>query len=115
MEDEKLLKISLITACVGLFVLFIIMWFSSEEVYRLEEVEELDENDGLIVYGKVDYVDENDKVRMFEIVEYKKIGQKALLFKENNESTGVEEEDYVRIKGTWYDGKIIIEEIRKIS
>ncbi len=114
MEDEKLLKISLISACIGIFALFCILYYSSEKVYSVEELKEVDDNTKITVYGLVKGLRETEKIAQIEIIEYRMIKQESLLFKDNNESVSVSEGERVKIKGEMYDGKLIIEKIEKI-
>jgi hypothetical protein len=113
MKDEILLKISLLTACVGLFMLFLIFYNNEINIYTIEELQELPENEKIIVYGEILNLKENDKVASFEIFEYKMISQEGIMFKKNSESTKLRKGDNVKISGTWYDNKIIIETIDK--
>jgi hypothetical protein len=114
MEDKILLKISLISACIGLFILFFIFENSEINVYSIDEINALEENDKIIVFGEVMNLNENDNVASFDISEYKIISQKAVFFKKANESTGLKKGDIVKITGTWYDKKVIIDNFEKI-
>lgn len=111
MEDEKLLKISLITASIGIFLLFFIFQFLDHKTYKLEEVESLDDNEEFYVYGFVERIKETDKVAMLDLVEMKKIKQKAVYFKSENISINITEKDYVKIRGSKYEGKIVIDKM----
>ena len=115
MEDEKLLKMSLIIACSGIFVLFGILEFSDEVIYNVEEVGVLEENSDVVVYGKVLSLVDGEKVASFDISEYKIVRQKALLFKDNNNSVGIESGDYIKLEGSMYNGNIIVDEIEIVE
>jgi len=115
MEDEKLLKVSLVVACSGMFVLFVILEFSEENVYKVEEIGELEDNSEVVVYGKVLSLVDREKVASFDISEQKIIRQKALLFKDSNESVGINEGDYVKLKGSMYKGNVVVNEIEKVE
>ena len=115
MKDEKLLKISLITTIIGLFALFIISQYQEDEVYRIDEIDKLEDNEKLVTYGKVENIKESEKALNIDITEMKKIRQKAVMFKDSNKSSGVSNGDYIKIKGEKYNGKVIVEDIEVIN
>lgn len=115
MKDEKLLKISLITTILGLFILFMVSQYQEDKAYRIDEISELDDNERLVTYGRVENIKETDKALSIDITEIKKIRQNAVMFKDNNKSSGINNGDYVMIKGEKYNEKIIVEEIEIVG
>jgi preprotein translocase subunit YajC len=110
MKDEMLLKISLATACMGIFALFIIMQSEKEIVYTLEEIDGLKENEEIVVYGIIDGIRESNEAINIEITEIKKIKKNALYFKDDSR-INLKEGDYVKIKWTKYGDGIIVDTI----
>lgn len=115
MKDELLLKISLLTAWIGLFALFIILQSNEIKVYTIEELDMLEDNEKVAVIGQVRNLNENERAVSFDISEYKIVSQRGIMFKRNNESSGISAGDFVKIKGSWYENRIIIDDIEKIE
>jgi hypothetical protein len=115
MEDEKLLKLSLITVAFGMMVLFIIMQAYPEKSYSLKELENLSENEKVVVYGYVNRIIEADKYALFEISQMEILTKEAIYFKRKDEGVQAEANSSVRIKGTIYQGKILINEIEQLG
>jgi translation initiation factor IF-1 len=113
MEDDKLLKISLATACIGIFMLFIIMEISEPDTYSIEELDAASENEEVMIYGKIESIRETEKVVEIAIIENKIIRRKALRFKENEDDMEIDEGDVVKIQGSMYQGDIVIEDIER--
>lgn len=112
MKDEMLLKMSMITAAIGLFALFLICQFSSEKTYKVDELKSLGENEKITVYATVSGIKENDKVASMRIAGT--VDEDAVLFKKNNESINISINDRVKIKGSWYNNKVVVEDIEKV-
>jgi hypothetical protein len=115
MEDEKLLKVSLITVAFGMTALFIIMQVYPEKTYSLKEIENLSESEKVVVYGYVNRIVEADKYALFEISQIDILNKEAIYFKRRDESVKAEENSSVRIKGTIYQGKILVNEIEELG
>jgi hypothetical protein len=120
MNDKILLKISLLTAVVGIFLLFIFL--QKEEVRYMSVIEFKNlttcQNINLknvFIIGLVEKIDENNKTILLDLVEYKRIQQKAIYFKENAETLGINDGDIVEIKGNWFNGKLILNSIEKVN
>lgn len=109
MNDDRLLKLSLMTACIGIFALFGILEFSSVRMYSVEEVIDIDDNEDIVMHAKVENVKESKKVVSFNIIEVRKIKQKALYFKEKDVDSGINTGDYIRIEGSKYNGNVIVD------
>jgi hypothetical protein len=115
MDDDKLLKMSLITSCIGIFALFIILMMTSGKVYQIEELKELDDYEKVVAYGKVVSYNEDDKLISMGLAQQKLIMQKTILFKENNKSLGIKKDDLVKVSGEMYEGKLVASKIEKVS
>jgi len=116
MKDEKLLKISLITACIGIFLLFVVLINTDEKVYSISEVKELEDNTDIVIYGTIMWSTETDKVLKLSIAEERIIEQDVLMFKDGKEE-GEElmQGEIVKIKGQWYNGRIIADQVERIT
>ena len=67
------------------------------------------------LYGKVSSTREFEKVVSLDIFETKIIKKEALYFKSKNESVNISEGDILKIEGSIYEGKILIDKYEKIQ
>jgi len=112
MEDDKLLKLSLITAIIGIFALSIVFYFADFPEHSFEEIKELDDYEEFYTTAKILDYHETDKVIMLDLVQYKEIEMKAVYFKDEDSNISLIDPvmGFVRIKGSKYDDEIIVHE-----
>jgi hypothetical protein len=115
MDDDILLKISLVSACIGLFSMFIVQSIAELPEYNVSEVKDAKENKDLYVNGKVTGFYEGEKSASIRISECRLIDQDIVYFKDNPDSINVTKGDQIRILGSKYQGKLIAEKIEKLG
>ncbi|MCB9358313.1 hypothetical protein H6503_00120 [Candidatus Woesearchaeota archaeon] len=107
MEDSILLKISLITCCIGMTALYLVFIFMEETIVDIPNLKEIDDNTEVSVYAMIEKVIENDKVVQIEMMQTVKAD--AVIFKESNNSVGLSEGDVIKARGNMYQGKLVIQ------
>lgn len=116
MQENLILKISLIGALIGILALF----FLSEYVIKVDEVSidkigELSEGTDVKIKGFIENVKDLDKIAILDVAQLKSIP--VILFKSGNIT--IEEGDYVEITGEVqeYEGEmeLIGNEIKRLD
>ncbi len=119
MEDDTLLKISLLTSIVGIFSLFLFLQLEEVEYMSVKNFADMssqeDAMNDVYIIGIVENINENNKTLLIDLVEYQKIKQKAILFKEDSKLIGINDGDIVEINGNWFNGKLVLNDIEKIN
>jgi len=125
MKDKLLLKISLLTSVIGIFILFVFLQYEEVNVLNVTNFTDMinsncdsdsDEYfDNINIIGVVENINENNKTLLIDLVEYKRINQKAIMFKDSSDVIGINDGDIVEVNGNWYNGKLILNNIERIK
>lgn len=113
MEEKILLRISLFSSLLGLFVLFIILNFFTIEEKEISEISAEKEWNSVKIRGFVESVKNKEGIAVIEIAELKTTS--AIIFTPENISLEKNEEVEIVGKVRKYKGKneVVVERIRR--
>ena len=111
MDDQKLLKISLITSVAGICCLFFIFELTDYNTYHVSDIiAGNNTEEEFYIIGRVNRVSETNKTIIIDLVEQKEIRQRVLYFKDT-EKISLKKGDSVKMLVSLFDDGLIASNI----
>ncbi|MFC1801035.1 OB-fold nucleic acid binding domain-containing protein [Nanoarchaeota archaeon] len=98
MKEKSLFKISLMGAVLGIFILYIVSLQLGVDEVRINELDEVEDEENVKIRGVISRVSNQDKVAFLEVAQEEVETVTVVLFKDENVS--LSEGDFVEIEGS---------------